>query len=370
MTTSSSVAAGATDCSGRGDGDRLFGESGSDSLTGGDDGDVLDGGRGNDRLTGGDDGDRFVFRFGRDVITDFRPGSDDDDDDDDDDDATTSSTCGSMPGINSFADIATRPLRHRPAWSGLRLSRSTAPLLLGADRRVRRARPRRRNPDDRDAMARFAVECRRLTLPCRDGRIGGKHMAVIFGTGGSDALQGSDSPDRIRGSADTMSSRVRDGVDLIDAGSGNDVVTGDSGNDVIAGGLRQRRHLAAATATTRSIGDNGNDRHVRRRRQRPHPRRQPATTAWSSDRRTSTRSSELDGDDLLEGGAGNDFFAGGANADTFVYRSGDDAVLDFNPEVDILDLTFDPRSRRLRRRLRPGERGSATIWCSSSLRAT
>ena len=41
-----------------------------------------------------------------------------------------------------------------------------------------------------------------------------------------------------------------------------------------------------------------------------------------------------------DGGGGNDFLAGGANADTFVYRSGDDAVLDFNPEVDILDLTF------------------------------
>ena len=35
-------------------------------------------------MTGGGDDDRFVFRFGRDVITDFRPGDDDDDDDDDD----------------------------------------------------------------------------------------------------------------------------------------------------------------------------------------------------------------------------------------------------------------------------------------------
>ena len=79
-------------------------------------------------MTGGGDDDRFVFRFGRDVITDFRPGDDDDDDDDetatagaamagaamtsdewvaggDDDDDGDIIDLRDMPGINSFSDI-------------------------------------------------------------------------------------------------------------------------------------------------------------------------------------------------------------------------------------------------------------------------
>ena len=104
---------------GRGDDDRLLGNAGADRLIGGDDDDVLDGGRGNDRMTGGGDDDRFVFRFGRDVITDFPPGDDDDDDDDDGDDDRDGDVIDlrDVPGINSFADIRDLARRDGGTWS-------------------------------------------------------------------------------------------------------------------------------------------------------------------------------------------------------------------------------------------------------------
>jgi hypothetical protein len=103
---------------GRDDDDRLRGGGGNDRFFGGDDQDVLDGGRGNDRMTGGDDGDRFVFRFGRDVITDFRA-DDDDDPDDSRDSIIVDIDFGDvidlrdMPGIDSFRDI--RDVAHQRA---------------------------------------------------------------------------------------------------------------------------------------------------------------------------------------------------------------------------------------------------------------
>ena len=84
---------------GRGDDDRLSGRGGNDLLKGGDDEDVLNGGRGNDRMVGGDDSDRFVFRFGRDVITDFdadEPAGEDGDDILD---------LRGIAGLDSFADV-------------------------------------------------------------------------------------------------------------------------------------------------------------------------------------------------------------------------------------------------------------------------
>ncbi|CAA2102396.1 Bifunctional hemolysin/adenylate cyclase [Methylobacterium bullatum] len=57
--------------------DALFGDAGNDSLRGDDGNDTLIGGAGNDRLTGGSGRDTFVFDrlTGKDVITDFSPGS-------------------------------------------------------------------------------------------------------------------------------------------------------------------------------------------------------------------------------------------------------------------------------------------------------
>ncbi|MEK9282795.1 Ig-like domain-containing protein [Bradyrhizobium sp. ISRA442] len=56
----------------------LDGGNGNDVLVGGNSADALIGGRGNDTLTGGKDSDTFVFdpNFGKDVITDFKPGAD------------------------------------------------------------------------------------------------------------------------------------------------------------------------------------------------------------------------------------------------------------------------------------------------------
>lgn len=54
----------------------LDGGNGNDVLVGGNGADALIGGRGNDTLTGGKDSDTFVFNpnFGKDLVTDFKPG--------------------------------------------------------------------------------------------------------------------------------------------------------------------------------------------------------------------------------------------------------------------------------------------------------
>ncbi|HEY0302186.1 MAG TPA: Ig-like domain-containing protein, partial [Rhizomicrobium sp.] len=58
--------------------DVLYGHDGSDTLNGAGGSDYLGGGRGDDALSGGGGADRFVFRNGdgRDIVTDFAPGSD------------------------------------------------------------------------------------------------------------------------------------------------------------------------------------------------------------------------------------------------------------------------------------------------------
>ena len=145
---------------------------------------------------------------------------------------------------------------------------------------------------------------------------------VIVGLGGADlitALGGGDLIDAGSGN-DSRSTPAGTGNDVIAAGRGNDVVRGGDGHDTV-------------------IGDNGNDRLF------GDGGSDTLEGGAGDDRLVGGAGSDAlygnDGDDVLDGGGGNDFLAGGANADTFVYRSGDDAVLDFNPEVDILDLTFD-----------------------------
>jgi Ca2+-binding RTX toxin-like protein len=56
--------------------DTLTGTAGDDRISAGRGNDLLKGGAGNDILTGGADSDRFIFGpgFGKDVITDFKPG--------------------------------------------------------------------------------------------------------------------------------------------------------------------------------------------------------------------------------------------------------------------------------------------------------
>lgn len=87
----------------------------------------------------------------------------------------------------------------------------------------------------------------------------------------------------------------------IDAGIGNDIIDGAGGNDTLLGGLGNDK-LKGGTGMDVLDGGAGRD--------------------W------------------LDGGFGDDLLSGGAGADRFVFRgaSGTDSILDFQDEIDVLDL--------------------------------
>ncbi|GIX12918.1 MAG: hypothetical protein KatS3mg118_0877 [Paracoccaceae bacterium] len=123
-----------------------------------------------------------------------------------------------------------------------------------------------------------------------------------IGEAGNDLLRGAPGRDRLTGGR---------GNDVLQGLDGNDWQSGGSGNDVLDGGMGRDR-LA---------GNSGNDR---------------LSGGWGAD-----RLSGGDGTDWLDGGAGDDILRGGAGADVFVLApgTGTDAVLDFTPGEDLIDLS-------------------------------
>lgn len=108
---------------------------------------------------------------------------------------------------------------------------------------------------------------------------------------------------------DTLSgSKGNDRVNLL---AGNDVYSGAGGNDTVKGG-NGHDSILGGNGNDKLVGNQGKDR--------------------------------LDGGagkDLLDGGPGNDTLIGGGGRDTFLFSNGSglDKILDFQDNVDLLDLT-------------------------------
>ncbi len=124
---------------------------------------------------------------------------------------------------------------------------------------------------------------------------------VIIGGGGNDLLRGGAGEDRLSGNNDDDRLFGGDDTDRLTGGGGADRLYGENGADFLMGGADDDR-LA---------GGSGNDR----------------LTGGA-------------GDDRLDGGSGNDRLVGGGGEDMFVFApgGGSDVIVDFEDNVDALNL--------------------------------
>ena len=180
-------------------------------------------------------------------------------------------------------------------------------------------------------------------------------MAIRIGTGLADTIRRHPGHRRHRRPRGADLITALGGGDLIDAGSGNDMVDAGEGDDERQRRRRQRHVLAGSgndvVAAGRGndvvrggdghdtvIGDNGNDRLF------GGGGSDNLEGGAGDDRLVGGAGSDAlygnDGDDVLDGGGGNDFSPAAPMPTPSSTDPADDAVLDFNPEVDILDLTF------------------------------
>lgn len=135
-----------------------------------------------------------------------------------------------------------------------------------------------------------------------DSLSGGTEDDVLLGLNGQDTLNGDDGNDSLNGG---------NGNDLLDGGAGIDTLEGGLGADVLNGGDGDDL-LRGLSGFDRLDGGAGND--------------------------------DLEGNagnDVLDGGLGNDFLRGGQGADVFVFRSGQDVIVDYSLIVDSFQVEAD-----------------------------
>ena len=152
---------------------------------------------------------------------------------------------------------------------------------------------------------------------------GGPNDDDIRGGGGNDIIEGGSHIDRLDGGAGNDVVLGGSGDDVIGGGAGRNILRGGSGNDVVSGGA-DRDFLLGDTGADALYGHGGNDR------------------LWGDEGNDTL--SGGDGDDILVGGAGDDQMIGGAGADCFIYyeNAGNDIILHFEVEHDVIDLRLLP----------------------------
>lgn len=147
-----------------------------------------------------------------------------------------------------------------------------------------------------------------------DAIFGGSGTDVLLGQGGDDKLFGGDEDDRLDGGAGRDSLRGGTGNEIILSGSGDDGAHGGVGNDQMAGG----------SGLDRLRGDRGDD----------------LLLGGNQDDRLSGGA----GRDWLVGGSGSDWLSGGADADRFDFDGGQDVIVDFanNRDLIVIDRRLIP----------------------------
>lgn len=265
--------------SGSAGGDILFGGKGNDSLAGASGDDTIMDGPGTDTLTGGDGIDTFVLEEdgARDIITDFKPGTDRLDFSAYSmfyDASQLTVTILSNGAIVTWRDEVTEI--YRSGNKSLKWSDIANALVLGPDR---------------------------PPLVVNQEWTGGESNDVFRGSWGADSLSGARGADHLYGNLGTDYLSGDEGSDTLLGGDGDDVLTGGVGRDRLLGG-RGEDHLEGNLGFDTLLGGDGHDRLL-----------------------------SHTGADLLHGEQGNDTLFGGAGNDRLFGGLGND-VLNGNKQAD------------------------------------
>jgi len=290
--------------------DILYGMGGDDTIYGHSGDDIIFDGAGQDVLFGGSGGDLFVLDADgvRDVISDFNIEMDRID-------------LGGWPTLRSLNQLfptstadglilsygqETLEIKSLDGQS-LSLSDFHETTLLGPTRLPQTIQPGFVGPivEPPDLPQRGPYDPPVQPPPPDEGGL------ELLGTARNDTLRGGALGDSIYGLSGDDRLFGRGGGDIINGGSGSDSLFGDAGNDTLFGGTsRDLTWTGERTKTADEIrGGSGDDLLMGQ-----------------------------SGSDLLDGGSGNDILSGGGGRDIFVFSAGRDMLLDFDPNVDQLQL--------------------------------
>jgi hypothetical protein len=164
---------------------------------------------------------------------------------------------------------------------------------------------------------------------------GGSGNDTLLGNNGFDTINGDDGNDVISGGLSPDELNGGDGFDLISGNAGNDMITGgndddtlrgnsgadtiygNAGADEISGGINFDLIYGGGDNDTIS-GDNGGD------------------TLFGNAGNDILQGNS--GADRLNGGADDDILRGGIGADTFIFGEGNDTIVDFQDNIDSLEI--------------------------------
>lgn len=290
--------------------DILYGASGNNTVYGHDGDDVIFDGSGQDVMFGGSGRDLFVLDAdgARDVISDFNIEMDRID-------------LGAWPTLRSLNQLyststadglilsygqETLEIKSHDGRS-LSLNNFHETTLLGLTRLPQTIQPGLAGPivDPPDLPQRVPYDPPVQPPPPDEGGL------ELLGTARNDTLRGGALGDSIYGLSGDDRLYGRDGGDIINGGSGSDSLFGEAGNDTLFGGTgRDLDWAGERTKTADEIhGGSGDDLLMGQ-----------------------------SGSDLLDGGSGNDILSGGGGRDAFLFSADRDMLLDFDPNVDQLQL--------------------------------
>lgn len=147
---------------------------------------------------------------------------------------------------------------------------------------------------------------------------------TLNGGNGNDLLNGGLGADELNGDAGDDTLGGLSGGDVLNGGTGNDVLNGNAGSDVLNGG-EGNDTLSGGLANDTLNGDAGDDQ---------------INAGNGSDIVSGGMGDDVlrgnAGNDTLNGDAGNDTLNGGTGRDTFIFTGGNDVILDFEDDRDLL----------------------------------
>lgn len=196
----------------------------------------------------------------------------------------------------------------------------------------------------------------------KDTNYGDAGDDTLYGRGGFDTLDGGTGNDTLNGNEGNDDLTGGAGDDTLNGGKGNDIQLGNSGDDLIFGqsgadflsGQNDDDYINGGNGTDTLYGGMGNDT-LLGGKNHDLIKGDAGLDTLRGDGGNDTLMGG-DGDDMLfggggndmlyggagldtlDGGKGNDVITGGSDADVLIFRSGQDTIVDFEDDIDIVQI--------------------------------